>query len=539
MLRKNVFWKILFVIPIVVLIVLRNYSYYWDGVDIAYYLNNPTHPKMFHQHHLLFAPFCYSLFYIVTKLGIVIKSLDFLILLNIISGIVFLIIVYISLNTLFPQSPFSGAIGVLITGVSYIFGTYLRNSDQYIIPLTICSLIILRIIRHFRATSTLKITYVDWILLFFAIMLHQMALFMIPALIYVEWQMMGKAGFKKVIFHVLILILGLSLSYVLIYFLANPSQSFSSFWEWAIGYGKKEFWVFKEDYPGVPIINLSVAESILSNKALFIAPIERYSVLRLHEFNLVYGNSLVGEICGWFLYVIVLAFILFGFYRMFSEVLTRKIAIFLVIWILPLLAFMQIFVPYACFYRMFYLFPLIIFIVACINSCIKSRRGIIAGVVILFVYMYTNFIYGFIPESIPSNNPYLMFAQYVKENSTKRDLFIMPVDDYFYSKYLRYFGDRDILKDKYFKLNYFRETSVEEVKEITNNTREWIINRYDNIYIYRVTSVPRNGYLMMIPLFHRSDTPEYLVLNLNQIKYTGQIDFFDMTFHKMEVSINY
>jgi len=521
------------------LIGLKNYAYYWDGVDIAYYLNNPTHPKMFHQHHLLFAPLCYSLFYILSKLGIILKSLDFLVYLNIISGIIFLIIVYVSLNNLFPKSAFSGAVGVLIIGVSYIYGTYLRNSDQYIIPITICSFIILRLIRHFRRTFRLTVSWHDWVLLYIAIMLHQMSLFMIPALVYADLQTDDKYRFKKPLVHFLILIVGLFLTYVLVYFLVNPSHSFWPFLNWAIGYGKKEFWVFKENRPGISIMNLSIKEGIHSSKALFIAPIDRYSVLRLHEFKLVYGNEVVGKFLGWFLYGHFLTFTVYGFYRMLTDTKLKNLSIFFALWILPLMLFMQIFVPYACFYRLFYLFPLIIFIVACINSYLKSREDIIVGYIVLAIYICTNFIYGFIPESIPSNNPYLMFARYVKENSSQNDLFIMPLDDYFYAKYLRYFGDRDVVKDRYFFVRNYREYPMEEVKSITNKTREWINNRYDNIYIYRVTSIPNIGYLMLIPLFYRPDSPEYLVLNVNQIRYTEKVNFLDMAFHKMEVSANY
>ena len=498
-------------------------------------MEHPDQPRMIHQHHIAFAPFCYLIYTTAKYLRFDFESINLLTGMNIIAGMVFLTICYIIFKRLFPDFPFAGITGALITGFSYTFGTYFRNSDQYIIPMTICAYILLRITRNINKSGTLTITAMDWIIFFIAVLMHQMTLLCLPAIAYAEYMVLKKNRFPTIFMKIFILLFSLGIVYASVFWYTRPVPSFDSFCFWMKGYSKYNFWVFSNTHGTIQILKQSMLESLFSHKALFAAPIERSSILRLHDYARTNGYESLGEWIGWILFVVVIVFIIDGFRIMKAHKRLNKLSKFLLIWFLPYFIFLQLFVPYQCFYRLFYLLPLIIFIMASVSRIINNNVMRVMITFLLICFVSVNLIFGFIPESRAGNNPYLIFSDDVKANSTKRDFFIMTDSKYCYGKYLRYFGQRDVAWLRRFAIEKYPDVTFEKVWIKSSEARKYLLNNYDNIYIPSDTGIPESDCLILILLTLKDDDPEFLLLFPQQLHVMDIKMFGDTIFYKLEI----
>jgi hypothetical protein len=519
-------------LPVAVMLVIPNHFYYWDGVDVAWYLDNPNHPVMFHQHHLAYAPLCYAIYRLLHLAGINTGSLQMLIAINLIVGIIFLVICYRLLKQLFPNYPFAGAVGVLITGTSYIFGTYFRNSDPYIIPITILAFILLRITREIHKTGSFKVQVFDWILFFIAVLIHQMSLFMLPAIIYADLKSGSNKRRLQTLARILVLIIVLFVTYLSVYWIVKPNPSLLNFYYWVIGYAKKDFWVFSDTSGFVPIMKQSIYQSLLSNQALLIAPAERSSELRLPDFINPVLTTTPGMIAGWILFLTVIILGFYGMVRMIADQTMKKQGILMLIWIIPLFLFMQIFIPYQCFYRLFYLIPFLILIFNGALPLIRTRilKSILLALIILFIT--NNFIYGFIPESNPENNPWLSYSKAIKTSAPDNSFFIMPSGYYCYGKYMRYFTKTDSTWVNELDLKKYPDSNFEKIEMNCDATVDFLNRNYSHIFISR-GEVAKSGYVVIFPLSIKEGAPYFLPLSKTQIYPVERVGFGDLYFDEI------
>jgi len=514
--RKSIkFRQILFLIPILLLLILKNYSYYWDGVDYAWQVEKAPIQYLFHQHHLVYTPFMKLIYLGITDLGLNIRSIDLMIALNIIAGLFYLVICYRLLKCIFSDYKYAAPAGTLLIGLSYTFATYWRNVDAYIIPLALTSLIMYRITRN--GIQNLNVELLDWLLLLLATIFHQISILVLPALVFAQYHSSSKNQKLRLLAIITVFFVSLSGLYLLTFHFMSPHLTHESFFKWVSGYAMGDYWIFKKVQGFPQIVCLSLKESLSSNKALFLAPIKGW-VLLSNEY-VIYGNFKIFNFLSWVLFIFMSGAIIAGAIGMFSNRKSGFLAKFLFIWIAPFIILFQVFTPSNNFYRMFYLLPFVIFLLTFVAGILKTSFDKISGIVFIIIFICFNFAFGFITESFPSSNQTLTYAKDVQELTSPRDLFIFsPSPDYQPRIYLNYFTDRDVFMIRHLPSRDRADLSDEQMKVVCNQSRKWLMDNYDNFYFSRGVVNYSDDYLEISTLDQNKKLPEMLVLHMSQIE---------------------
>jgi hypothetical protein len=521
--RNNLILYLLFLIPIIAILLIKNYAYYWDGVEYAWQVENSPWAETVHKHHLLYTPFCKAIYLLVTSLGISIRSIDLMAVINMVFGLVFLLLCYRCLKLFFPDHPIEIILGLMVIGFGYTFGAFLRNANQYVIPVTICTWLLLRILLSYKTNGRFKIGLFEWGLFFLTVLFHQMAIFLLPAIAFVQYMSLDRNRAGKTILSVCVFLGALFGTYLLIFFISTDQPSVVKFAFWTTDYARKKYWVFNHVKGFLPAVKRSVYIGLLSHKTLFVAPIERLALF-LHDFQTTYGNKFIGGAGGWTIFFGFVILALQGLYRMYKSASTRLLATFLLWWILPFMAFFQVFYPYNSFYRLFYILPIVVFIVMGLIYYLETSKSakilitcLLAGMLVI------NFIFGYIPESNPENNPYLVLAKSASMVSAPDDLFIFLDSDYHYGMYTRYFGDRDI--SFYWPLSEKRKKKFNpgEIRQICGETKNWLNDNYGTLYLAHGPYSDDDGFFQFNPTSFLKN-PQWLIVHSSQIRLVEKED---------------
>jgi len=514
---KSSFLFIIFLIPVIPLLLIRNYAYYWDGVDYAWQVENAPFQYLFHPHHLVYTPFMKALFLGFSSFGLNIRSLDFMIVLNILFGIVYLFLCYFLLKRIFINKQYLAPLGTLIIAITYTFGTYWRNVDAYIIPLAITTLILYRIIQP--DLRSLKVSLLDWFLLLLAVLFHQISILALPAVAFAQYYTYS----KKRIIKTLLVITGFSISlaiiYVFVFYSMSPHLTHKSFFKWVSEYAVRDYWIFNK-INGLPqIIFQSFRESVLSHKMLFLASVRPW--IFLCEDKIMYGRFSFFNYLSWMIFILITFAIIFGAIKLFSNKYYRLLAVFLFIWTAPFIIIFQIFTPDSSFYRLFYLFPFVIFILTTALHFIRTKLDWMGITLFITGLIVINYTFGFITESFKAINPYLDYAKEVQELTSPRDLFIFsPFPDYSTRIYLSYFTDRDVLMIRLLQSRERASLDDEQLTTLCNESKKWLLSNYDNFYFSRGIVNYSNDFLRISTLDQNKNLPELLVLHKSQIVFT-------------------
>ncbi len=533
--HKHIFLYILFLIPIVTLICIKNYAYHWDGVDVAYYMQDPHQPKFFHQHHLLYAPFCYLINIFLIKLGFVFESIDMLVIINIIVGIVFMGSCFYIFRKIFPDSLPIALAGVLIIGVSYTFGAYFRNSDPYIIAITIISFSCARIIFFFMKKEKLRVSNADWIIVFLATSIHQASILYLPALIYAQTKSASDFSYKAITHKLRIFFAMLLGLYLFVFLFTSSSPSLESFINWVIGYAKSDFWVLSELNYTEPIVEHWLLYSVYSQKSLFLAPVTR-SVLHLEDYATVNMDILALKAIGWILFSLIIYFVICGIREMARSRTNRSLLTYIILWIVPYFILLMFFAPYCSFHRLFYLIPLVVLILNGVKVFSSRKIFKVAISISLIIYICYNFHCGFIPESKKENNTFISTALIAKKYTTGRNLFIFKDEDYFHAKYMRYFGKKDVAWIRQYSFERHPETSFENIYPACKETSSWLGNNYDYIYISDQYADDKACLYNLILITEVQNKPNYLVMFPQQIQHISMIEFGHKRFLRIKIN---
>ena len=522
---------------ILVLACIRNYAFYWDGVAYAWQVENSPFSDIFHQHHLIFTPFCKIIYIALISSGLQVRSLGVMVGVNIVFGLIYLYLCHEIIRRIFPNPRWLAPLGILLIAFSYTFGTFWRNVDAYIIPLTIITIIILRIIP--KDSGVFRAGIYEWILLFIAILFHQISALLLPALIFAQWETPSRRRVLSLIINLALLTISLAGVYLLVFYLMSPHLTRPSFFEWISGYAKDSdhtWWIFNRIHGFFNIMFVSFQQSMLSHKFLFISSIK--PSIWWGEDKIVIGNYKIYFGLSWFIFTLFILAIVYGIKNQISDSRTRKLVWLLLVYIAPYIIFFQFYCPKASLFRMFYFLPLVIFILAGIKAYIKTRFHKITGLIFLLMFIGINFVFGFIPESFPSSNTYLNDAKAIREQTTKRDLFIFsPHRDShtFQSRvYLQYFGDRDVIILGNYPVWLLKAMTPEELKNACGESRRWFIQNYDNFYFNIVKNKPED-FIKMTPFVKSRDIPDQLILQMKQIHYLSVIKLNVYVFHKGEI----
>lgn len=532
---KHIFLYILFLIPIVTLICIKNYAYYWDGVDVAYFMQNPHQPKLFHQHHLLYAPFCYLINIFLIKLGFVFESIDMLVIINIIAGLVFMGSCFYIFRKIFPDSLAIALAGVLIIGVSYTFGTYFRNANPYIISIALISFSCARMTFFIMHKKKLRVTNADWIVLFLATIIHQASMLYLPAFIYAQVKSDTNVCYKAIAHKLRIFFAMLLGLYILVYLLTSSSPSLESFFNWIIEYAKSEFRVLSEINQSEPLVGRWLLYSIYSHKTLFVAPVTR-SVLHLQDYATVNMDVLALKAIGWIIFSLIIYFVIYGIFEMARSRKNSSLLIYIILWIIPYLILLMYFAPYCSFHRLFYLIPLVVFLLNGVKVFARRKIFKVAISILLIIYICYNYHCGFVPENKKENNTFLSTALIAKQYATDRNLFIFKDEDYIYAKYMRYFGKKDVAWIRQYSFERNPETSFENIYPACKETSSWLGNNYDSIYISVEYAIDNACLYNLILTTEVQNKPQCMVMFTQQIQHVSMIEFGDKRFLKVKIN---
>ena len=531
--RTNVkFTHFLFLIPIIPLLVLKDYSYHWDGIDYAWQLEHVPFPYLFHQHHLIFTPFMKILFLGISSFGLKIRSLDFMIFVNIVVGIFYLVICYFLLKRIFKDKQYIALIGISFITLSYTFGTYWRNVDAYMIPLAIITFILYRVVRF--DSQPLKVDLFDWFLLLLATIFHQTSILILPALIFAQYNSFSQKRIARLTAVVTGFFISLAGLYLLVYYSMSPHITHKSFFKWIRGYAAEDYWIFSKYHGTGRILYQSLRESVISHRVLFLAPVK--SQLIFSDEKVLYGHFSFFIFLGWFIFFLIACAIIYGAVRLLLNPKSRMHAIFLITWILPFLVLFQVYSTDNSFYRMLYLLPLVIFFMTALTHFMKTRIDRTSSAIFLMGFILFNLIFGFIPESNAISNPTLTYAKEVEESTSPRDLFIFsPSPDYHPKVYLEYFTDRDVFTIRHLPSSERSTLSDEQLKALCNQSRKWLMDNYNNFYFSRGVTNYSMDYMQISTLDQNKKLPELLILDMSQIKFIDVIEIGTYPFNHAEI----
>ena len=519
-------------LPILAMVLIPNYSYYWDGVEYAWLVENASFDYAFHQHHLIFTPFWMILYNAVTGIGIGISALNLMISVDIVAGITFLIFSYKIFKKLFPDNTSLLLAGTLFIGISYTFGSHIRNAEPHIIPITILTILAWRVMpspgKHF------KVVLLDWLLLVLAISFHQVSILILPALVYAQIQSGQSNKWKGLLLNFSVFVLVTLALYLAVYHFMTPHKPYNTFFAWIIGYGRENYWVFSETKGFIQVVLTSVQTDIISHKNLFLPEIYASFKTSTGESNFGFKEFAVCE--TWFFFLLVFVSIILGAINLLKDRKSRSIAVFWFIWIVPFFILFHFFAALNSFYRLFYILPLVIFIINALHQRIRKRQEQI-GVLILFMFfILINFSFGFIPQAKRSINPYLTWADEIQNQASPDDLFIyFGNTDYRVWVYHRYFSDTNLLMMNQFPHDKYPEMTQADIETACTNTSTWLNDNFDRIYLARGMSKYSEGYLQITTESSSTEIPENAILNFNQFDNLGTVNIGIYPFNVVEV----
>lgn len=499
------------------LIFLPNYFFHWDGLDYAWQLENSPFKDLFHRHHLLFVPICKLVFSLLESTGLKITGLNFLIGLNILAGLAFLWICYRIFKVLFQRFWFMPLLGTAFVAFSFIFGSYFRSPNIYILPIAILAMLIYRLVSSHKKNCSFHVTYHDWILLLVATLIHQISILALPALCYAYVISRSEHFVRKLIINLSLFFAAYFSINILVFCNMANEISVSSFTKWMVGYASRDFWIFKEVNGTGNIIKTSLFDSLMSHKALFVAPVDRATV-RLYPVEKFPLPEMLGEILGWFAFFLIVSILVYGFilYRS-NKSPESQLSYFLLFWIIPFFTLFQLFNPYMSCYRLFYLLPLFIFFLKGVERLALVRQNINVICMLLVILVFCNLFYGFLPESNSHNNPYYRFAITADSSMDKDDLVLFHPQEYFYAVHLRYFSDCRVAFLRRFSPSDYPDIPVEKILSNTEETAVWINSKFGNVYLSGIAGTPVMDFEKIQPLFIEPSSPEIMLINKNQL----------------------
>jgi hypothetical protein len=163
-------------------LLLPTKNYYWDGIGLAYAIENPGYEPLLHQNHLLYGPLGYAAWRATQTLLPGVRALDLLQVINSLFGAAAVAVFYRILLGAF-RSSYVAAWLSLALAFSATWWKFSTDVDSYI-PSIFFVLVALLLASRQKETVTILPGCVHAC----AMLLHQLAVFFTPVLIFVLWQ---------------------------------------------------------------------------------------------------------------------------------------------------------------------------------------------------------------------------------------------------------------------------------------------------------------------------------------------------------------
>lgn len=437
--------------------------YYWDGVVFATLCETGSLHDMIHPHHLLFNFSSDILYELVRMHAPGARALSILIVLSSIFGALTIYFSHLIFRRIFNREGLAVATTSFM-GFSFTFWHYSTDANAYIISAffpVLASYLLLTMdnfpMHRFRLT---------WVSIVFSIgmLLHQVVVLFYP--VYFFWMVVFKFRDKSRKFTIPMRILLIILPALIagsVYFLIGriffQYTTLDEYWNWITSYGHQKRWWFGNENAGFPAFTRAVIVSHL--KLMFYPDYIRHGFLNFTQLTFV---DIVKKLLTVVSLITVLLVFIRGFVYLIGAIGKRRFyAALLLLWILPYLVFFTFFTPQFEFYRLYYLFPLMVIFALGLKGFFEKpsfeeldlpiHPNKLSGwvFILLMVFGIYNYALGISPGMKEENNPWLMEARLFISIAPADSIMVVPFSDEKMEEYSRtanlvkYFGTQDVL----------------------------------------------------------------------------------------------
>ncbi|MFH1515488.1 MAG: hypothetical protein ABIG42_08515 [bacterium] len=437
--------------------------YYWDGIVFASLCEEGTPHQLLHPHHLLYN-LILDIIYEILHLHLPnLRALPFLIWVSSIFGALTIYFSHLIFRTIFNREGLAAATTSFM-GFSFTFWHFSTDANAYIISAFFPILAAYLMISMNDAVKP-RIRML-WACLSFTIgmLLHQVVVFFYP--VYFFWLLAFRykdKNLKKSIPARLVLLVLPGLMVGITYFLMGriffQFETFDEYFGWTTAYGHQARWWFGSKNSGFYPFIKAVGLSHLS--LMFYPDYIRFGLFNFD--NLSFEDIIKKFVALVSILTVILVFVRGLIYLVGAVGRRRFYAALLLIWIIPYVAFFTFFTPQFEFYRLYYLFPLMVIFALGLKGFFEkptfehldlpiSPNTLSGWVLILFlIFAVYNGALGIHPQMFPANNPWLNDATTFANGTPANAVMVVPWSDENMEEYSRvanlvsYFGTQGVL----------------------------------------------------------------------------------------------
>ncbi|MBD3169588.1 MAG: hypothetical protein GF307_08905 [candidate division Zixibacteria bacterium] len=318
---------------IYILTIPANHTEAEDSLSILNDIRSVDVEKLFHPHHLLYAPVGYTAHHLAQSAGINTNLQLTMQAVNIFAGLFVLLMVYLIAGKL-NMAPYLRAIAVFITAFSYSFWRYSNECETYIIPLVFIMLVIAGVIRMFEKGHSYGRAFWLGIGTAFAVLFHQQHIvFIIPltiAFLISSFDSERKYStgiiIKNYLLCLLTFVFVLTFAYSLVGFIVLGKGNFTELRQWFTGYAYGGVWGAWSFY-SIPKAVIGLGRSFIGGHFIFaLAPAREFIQSTMPDYVLREEVFLVRDFSGfksWLLIISTFAFVLSAAFMFFRAVWHR------------------------------------------------------------------------------------------------------------------------------------------------------------------------------------------------------------------------
>jgi hypothetical protein len=390
--RSSLKWPLaLTFVVLVVYLLTPTVIYYWDGVSFAINIEGSGNafvpPALFHPNHLLYNVFGWIAYNAVHAAGINARALYLLQGVNMMLASVAVGLMTILVFDL-TRSRYASACLALIFAFSATWWRYATDTNSYIPS-------ILFVIAALVATRKGKWEYRAAVLQAMAMLFHQLAILALPMLFY-EQRKARNSGMKFLVATALLV----AVPYGVAFYQIQKPLTVSGFFDWITYSSPDAQFTFDAG---------NIVKTVSGTVKLVFGG--RLRNLELEGFRTVVPALLA--LFAFALTMLVWRFYAQGLPRRAEHRPSSDYRAWL-LWLLPYLVFLTVWLPHNTFYRLFYLPPLILLAAHMFNA-IKHAPGSARLAALTGVVFSANLTFDILPGTYVSSNPPLRFALEMNE----------------------------------------------------------------------------------------------------------------------------
>jgi len=433
--------------------------YYWDGIVFAHLCEYGTPHELLHPHHLIYNLVLDIIYELLHMHFPALRALPFLIWVSSIFGALTIYFSHMVFRTIFNREGLAVATTSFM-GFAFSFWHFSTDASAYIISAFFPVLVAYLLLSMDNAPMP-RIRML-WASVLFAIgmLFHQVVIFFY--LVYAFWITVFNFKDKRKRFPIYARIFLLFLPALIVGFIYfevgyifYQYRTFEDYWLWITSYGRQSRWWYGADHTG--ILPFLIAIKLAHIKLFFYLDYIRFDLFSFRE---PIWSDIFKKLLAWISLVTVFLVMLRGLIYLIGAIGHRRFyAALLLLWIAPYFAFFIFFTPQYEFYRLYYLFPLMVIFALGLKGFFEKpsfedldlpiRPNTLSGwvFVLLFVFALYNYTLGIKPQMDGMNNKWLVDAKAFIAGTSTDSVMVVPFSkSYSYvADLVNYFGTQGIL----------------------------------------------------------------------------------------------